>query len=70
MARNISQFDNGPRIIRHPPPSVSLSEDLGQNISWTCEAVAKGAVAYQWLRNDQVECVDETLSLRNFYLKL
>ena len=70
MARNISQFDNGPRIIRHPPPSVSLGEDLGQNISWTCEAVARGAVAYQWLRNDQVVCVDETLSMRNFYLKL
>ena len=70
MARNISQFDDGPRIIRHPPPSVSLGEDLGQNISWTCKAVARGAVAYQWLRNDQVVCVDETLSMRNFYFKL
>lgn len=67
MARNVSQFDNGPRILRHPPPSVS--EDLGQDILWTCEAVAKGAVAYEWLRNDQVECVDEILSVRNFYLK-
>ena len=70
MARNISRFDNGPRIIRHPPPSVSLGEDLGQNISWTCKAVARGAVAYQWLRNDQVVCVVETLSMRNFCSKL
>jgi len=33
---------------------VSLGEDLGLNVSWSCDAVAEGNVAYSWLKNDQV----------------
>lgn len=54
VAPNITRFDNGPRVVRHPPPSVSLGEDLGLNVSWSCDAVAEGNVAYSWLKNDQV----------------
>ena len=54
MTPNITHFDNGPRVIRHPPPSVSLGEDLGLDVSWSCDAVAEGNVAYSWLKNDQV----------------
>jgi len=51
---NINHFDNGPHVVRHPPPSVSLGEDLGLNVTWSCDAVAEGDVAYSWLKNDQV----------------
>ena len=54
VAKNVTHFDNGPRIVRHPPSSVSLGDDLGLNISWTCDAVAKDVVTYKWLKNDQV----------------
>ena len=54
LAKNVTHFDNGPRVIRHPPPSVSFGEDLGMSVSWTCDAVAKGAVSYKWLKNDKV----------------
>lgn len=54
VAPNITDFDNGPRVVRHPPPSVSLGDDLGLNVSWSCDAVAEGNVAYSWLKNDQV----------------
>lgn len=54
VASNITYFDNGPRVIRQPPPLVSLGEDLGLNVSWTCDAVANGSVTYSWLKNNQV----------------
>ena len=54
VAPNTTHFDNGPRVVRHPPPSVSLGDDLGLSVSWSCDAVAEGNVAYSWLKNDQV----------------
>ena len=54
VERNITQFDNGPRHIRHPPPSVSLGADLGLGVSWICEAVAGGPLTYKWLKNKKV----------------
>ena len=54
MSKHVTYFDNGPRMVRHPPPSVSLGDDLGLDVSWTCDAVAKGRVMYKWLKNDQV----------------
>ncbi|KAJ7318647.1 hypothetical protein OS493_037588 [Desmophyllum pertusum] len=68
VATNITHFDNGPRVIRHPPPSVSLGDDLGLNVSWTCDAVAKGNVAYNWLKNDQIITSSRDLSLENVQL--
>ncbi|KAJ7394203.1 Cadherin EGF LAG seven-pass G-type receptor 2 [Desmophyllum pertusum] len=65
VAANITHFDNGPRVIRHPPPSASLGEDLGLNVSWTCDAVAKGNVVYNWLKNDQIITSTRDLSLKN-----
>ncbi|KAL9976385.1 hypothetical protein ACROYT_G013683 [Oculina patagonica] len=65
VASNITRFDNGPRVMRHPPPSVSLGEDLGLNVSWTCDAVAKGNVVYSWLKNDQNITSSQDLSLDN-----
>lgn len=54
VATNIVQFDNGPQIISHPPPSMSLGDDLKLGVSWTCEAVANGPVMYTWLRDKKV----------------
>ena len=54
VTRNVTHFDNGPRIIRHPPPSVNLGNDLGLNVSWTCDAVGKNPIEYKWLKDDQV----------------
>lgn len=54
VAPNITHFDNGPRVVRHPPPSVRLGDDLGLDVSWSCDAVAEGHVAYSWLKNGQV----------------
>ncbi|KAJ7381533.1 Cadherin cytoplasmic C-terminal, partial [Desmophyllum pertusum] len=68
VATNITHFDNGPRVTRHPPPSVSLGDDLGLNVSWTCDAVAKGNVAYNWLKNDQIITSSRDLSLENVKL--
>jgi len=31
-----------------------MGEDLGLNVSWSCDAVSEGNVAYGWLKNDQV----------------
>ena len=54
VATNIVQFDKGPQLISHPPPSMSLGDDLELGVSWTCEAVANGPVMYSWLRDKKV----------------
>ena len=54
MTKNVTHFDNGPRVIRHPPPSMSLGDDLGLSVTWTCDAVAKGPVRYKWLKDEKV----------------
>ena len=61
IGNNIIQFDKGPRIIRHPPAYTSLGGDLGLNVSWRCDAVAKGNVSYQWLKNNQVHAMDQRI---------
>ncbi|XP_068682166.1 uncharacterized protein [Montipora foliosa] len=65
VARNITQFDNGPRHISHPPPSVSLGADLGLGVSWICEAVADGPLTYKWLKNQKSITSSQVLSLSN-----
>ncbi|XP_068730841.1 uncharacterized protein [Montipora capricornis] len=65
VARNITQFDSGPRHIRHPPPSVSLGADLGLGVSWICEAVADGPLTYKWLKNQKSITSSQVLSLSN-----
>ena len=54
VATNIVQFDNGPQLISHPPPSISLGDDLGLDVSWTCEAVANSPLMYTWLKDKKV----------------
>ena len=54
VATNLSRFDNGPQIVRHPPPFVRLGGDLGWNVSWNCDAVAGNRVTYKWLRDHRV----------------
>ena len=54
VATNIVQFDNGPHLISHPPPSISLGHDLGLGVSWTCEAVSNGPLMYRWLKDKKV----------------
>ena len=54
VATNIGQFDNGPHLISHPPPSISLGSDVGLGVSWTCEAVANGPLMYKWLKGKKV----------------
>ncbi|XP_068682491.1 uncharacterized protein [Montipora foliosa] len=65
VARNITQFDNGPRHISHPPPSVSLGAELGLGVSWICEAVADGPLTYKWLKNKKSITSSQVLSLSN-----
>ena len=36
---------------------MSLGGDLGSDVSWTCDAVAKGNVFYHWLKNNQVSAI-------------
>ena len=62
IANNITQFDKGPRIIHHPPSNArSLGGDLGLNVSWRCDAFAKGEVSYQWLKNNQVHVMHQRI---------
>ncbi|XP_022800058.1 uncharacterized protein LOC111337931 isoform X2 [Stylophora pistillata] len=66
IANNITQFDKGPRIIHHPPSKArSLGGDLGLNVSWRCDAFAKGEVSYQWLKNNQPVEASQDLSIVN-----
>ncbi|XP_067053159.1 uncharacterized protein [Acropora muricata] len=65
VATNIVQFDNGPQIISHPPPSMSLGDDLELAVSWTCEAVANGPVMYSWLRDKKTVTSSQNLTLLN-----
>ena len=74
MATNVVQFDNGPQLISHPPPSTSLGDDLELSVSWTCEAVANGPVMYKWLRDKKVlKCYmtkfSQILSLQKVFLR-
>ncbi|XP_015755007.1 PREDICTED: uncharacterized protein LOC107334576 isoform X2 [Acropora digitifera] len=65
VATNIVQFDNGPQIISHPPPSMSLGDDLELAVSWTCEAVANGPMMYTWLRDKKTVTSSQDLTLVN-----
>ncbi|XP_067044670.1 uncharacterized protein [Acropora muricata] len=65
VATNIVQFDNGPQLISHPPPSMSLGDDLELGVSWTCEAVANGPVRYTWLRDKKTVTSSQNLTLLN-----
>lgn len=60
VATNIVQFDNGPQLISHPPPSTSLGDDLGLSVSWTCEAVANGPLMYTWFKERKVLIAQHT----------
>ncbi|XP_074616069.1 uncharacterized protein LOC141875640 isoform X2 [Acropora palmata] len=65
VATNIVQFDKGPQLISHPPPSMSLGDDLELGVSWTCEAVANGPVMYSWLREKKTVTASRDLTLVN-----
>ena len=74
VATNIVEIDNGPQLISHPPPSMSLGDDLALGVSWTCEAVANGPVMYTWLKDKKVlKCYvtkfSEILSLQKVFLR-
>ncbi|XP_067044679.1 uncharacterized protein [Acropora muricata] len=65
VATNIGQFDNGPHLISHPPPSISLADDVGLGVSWTCEAVANGPLMYTWLKDEKTVTSSQDLTLLN-----